>query len=74
MVMLGFIDLYIYVMDDLLDFVKNKNLNYLMQGVIIVVIGSDGGSVLQIGEKFKEWEEQGIGINVVIMVGYWMIW
>lgn len=66
----GFIDPHTHAMDDLSDSVKNENLNYLMQGVTTVVTGSDGGSVLQIGEKLQEWEEQGIGTNAAIMVGH----
>ncbi len=66
----GFIDPHTHAMDDLSDSVKNQNLNYLMQGVTTVVTGSDGGSVLQIGEKLQEWEEQGIGTNAAIMVGH----
>lgn len=66
----GFIDPHTHAMNDLSDSVKNQNLNYLMQGVTTVVTGSDGGSVLQIGEKLHEWEAQGIGTNAAIMVGH----
>ncbi len=66
----GFIDPHTHAMDDLSDSVKNANLNYLMQGVTTVVTGSDGGSVLQIGEKLQEWENNGIGTNAAIMVGH----
>lgn len=66
----GFIDPHTHAMDDLSDSVKNQNLNYLMQGVTTVVTGSDGGSVLLIGDKLREWEERGIGTNAAIMVGH----
>lgn len=66
----GFIDPHTHAMADLSDSLANRNLNYLMQGVTTVVTGSDGGSVLQIGEKLEEWERRGIGINAAIMVGH----
>lgn len=66
----GFIDPHTHAMQDLSDSVANRNLNYLMQGVTTVVTGSDGGSVLQIGEKLQAWEKQGIGTNAAIMVGH----
>lgn len=66
----GFIDPHTHAMTDLSDSVKNINLSYLLQGVTTVVTGSDGNSVIQIGEKLKEWEAKGIGTNAAIMVGH----
>ena len=66
----GFIDSHTHAMADLSDSLKNHNLNYLLQGVTTVVTGSDGNSVIQIGDKLKEWEENGIGTNAAIMVGH----
>ena len=66
----GFIDSHTHAMSDLSDSVKNANLNYLLQGVTTVVTGSDGNSVLLIGDKLKEWETNGIGTNAAIMVGH----
>lgn len=66
----GFIDPHTHAMADLSDSVKNANLNFLLQGVTTVVTGSDGNSVVQIGEKLSDWENNGIGTNAAIMVGH----
>ena len=48
----GFIDPHTHALSDLSDSLKKVNLSYLLQGVTTVVTGSDGNSVLQIGEKY----------------------
>lgn len=66
----GFIDPHTHALNDLSDSLKKANLNYLFQGVTTVVTGSDGNSVLQIGERLEEWEKNGIGTNAAIMTGH----
>lgn len=66
----GFIDPHTHAMKDLSDSVKNRNLNYLMQGVTTVVTGSDGNSDNFIGERLAHWQNNGIGTNAAIMVGH----
>lgn len=66
----GFIDPHTHALSDLSNEEKKANLNYLYQGVTTVVVGNDGGSVIQIGDQLSEWEKNGIGTNVAIMVGH----
>ena len=66
----GFIDPHTHALNDLSDSLKKSNLNYLLQGVTTVVTGSDGNSVIQIGDKLAEWETNRIGTNAAIMVGH----
>ena len=66
----GFIDPHTHALNDLSDSLKKSNLNYLLQGATTVVTGSDGNSVIQIGDKLKEWETNGIGTNAAIMIGH----
>jgi N-acyl-D-aspartate/D-glutamate deacylase len=41
-----------------------------MQGVTTVVTGNDGGSVLNIGETLRKWDQQGIGTNAILLAGF----
>ncbi len=41
-----------------------------MQGVTTVITGNDGGSVINIGDTLKKWDEQGIGTNAVLLAGF----
>jgi len=66
----GFIDSHTHALNDLSDSLKKANLNYLLQGVTTVVAGNDGNSVLQIGDKLKEWNKNGIGTNAALMIGH----
>lgn len=66
----GFIDPHTHALNDLTDSLKKANLNYLYQGVTTVVTGSDGNSVLQIGERLADWKKNGIGTNAAIMTGH----
>ena len=66
----GFIDTHTHTIIDLSDSLKKANLNFLLQGVTTVVAGSDGNSVVQIGEKLEEWTHEGIGTNAALMVGH----
>ena len=66
----GFIDPHTHTLGDLYDPNRKSNQAYLMQGVTTVVTGNDGGSVLNIGEILKRWNEQGIGTNAVLLAGH----
>lgn len=66
----GFIDPHTHALKDLSDSVKNRNLNYLLQGVTTVVNGSDGNSDNYIDKRLAHWQEKGIGTNAAIMVGH----
>lgn len=66
----GFIDPHTHALKDLSDSLKNRNLNYLLQGVTTVVTGSDGNSDNYIEKRLALWDSQGIGTNAAIMVGH----
>jgi len=67
----GFIDMHTHCDRDLDRSGANANLNYLIQGVTTVVTGNCGGAVsLKVGETKNRWEKQGIGTNVVYLVGF----
>lgn len=66
----GFIDPHTHTLGDLTDQNHKSNQAYLMQGVTTVVTGNDGGSVLNIGELLRKWDEQGIGTNAILLAGH----
>src|SRR5882724_6714472 len=66
----GFIDPHTHTLGDLSDPNRKSNEAYLMQGVTTVVTGNDGGSVLNIGETLRKWDEQGIGTNAILLAGH----
>jgi N-acyl-D-aspartate/D-glutamate deacylase len=66
----GFIDAHTHTLGDLSDPSKKSNEAYLMQGVTTVITGNDGGSVLNIGETLRKWDEQGIGTNAILLAGH----
>lgn len=66
----GFIDPHTHTLSDLSDPIRKSNEAYLMQGVTTVVTGNDGGSVLNIGETLRKWDQQGIGTNAVLLAGF----
>ncbi len=66
----GFIDPHTHTLGDLSDQNRKSNEAYLMQGVTTVVTGNDGGSVLNIGETLRKWDEQGIGTNAILLTGH----
>jgi N-acyl-D-amino-acid deacylase len=66
----GFIDIHTHC-DSGLRTEKGKNAkNYLMQGVTTVVTGNCGGGTYLVEEFFRELESQGIGVNVIHLVGH----
>jgi N-acyl-D-aspartate/D-glutamate deacylase len=66
----GFIDMHNHADYTLGQSSSNINLNYLTQGVTTVVTGNCGGCVsLKVADTKANWEETGIGTNVVYLVG-----
>ena len=66
----GFIDPHTHTLDDLSDPQRHRNDNYLMQGVTTVVTGNDGQGPVQTGVTLRNWEQQGIGTNALLLVGH----
>ncbi len=67
----GYIDMHTHCDSGLGRLTANANLNYLTQGVTTVVTGNCGGSVsLKVAETKVKWEDQGLGTNVVFLVGH----
>ena len=67
----GFIDMHTHCDGSLGNPGSNANLNYLSQGTTTVVTGNCGSSVsMNAMETKKIWEENGIGTNVVFLVGH----
>jgi len=48
----------------------NQNLNFLTQGVATVVVGNCGSGTFNIAETKAKWEKQGLGTNVVMLIGH----
>jgi len=66
----GFIDMHTHC-DSGLQSEKGKNAkNYLMQGVTTVVTGNCGGGTYRVEEFFSKLESQGVGLNVIHLVGH----
>ena len=66
----GFIDIHTHCENGLLT-EKGKNAkNYLMQGVTTVVTGNCGGGTYRVEEFFSKLDSQGIGLNVIHLVGH----
>ena len=65
----GFIDPHTHTLGDLTNDQSKSNQAYLMQGVTTVITGNDGGSVLNIGDTLRKWDEQGIGTNGILLAG-----
>jgi N-acyl-D-amino-acid deacylase len=66
----GFIDMHTHCDSGLLT-EKGKNAkNYLTQGVTTVVTGNCGGGTFRVQEFFGKLETQGIGLNVVHLIGH----
>ena len=66
----GFIDPHTHADRDLLDPLKSHNLPFLMQGVTTVIVGNDGESFFPVSKFNKLYNDQGIGTNVVQLVGH----
>ncbi len=66
----GFIDMHTHCDEGLADPAAKANLNYLSQGVTTVVTGNCGAGTPKIAETKTNWENRGIGTNVVHLVGF----
>lgn len=66
----GFIDMHTHCDYGLGVPATKANLNYLSQGVTTVVTGNCGSGTFKIAETRAKWEEQGIGTNAVLLVGF----
>lgn len=65
----GFIDIHTHS-DNILDKRRKEALNYLTQGVTTMVTGNCGSGTFKVAEFFKKLEDQGIGTNIVHLVGH----
>jgi N-acyl-D-aspartate/D-glutamate deacylase len=66
----GFIDPHTHALRNLRDPASKTNLNYLLQGVTTVFIGSDGAGVVDRAPTLALLEAQGIGPNVAFFAGH----
>lgn len=66
----GFIDVHTHGDSGILDERRKSALNYLHQGVTTLVGGNCGGGTFDVSSFFSRMEEQGIGLNVVHLVGH----
>ena len=64
----GFIDMHTHC-DNIRSEKRKAALNYLTQGVTTVVSGNCGSGTYKVEEYFKKLKTQGIGVNVVHLVG-----
>ena len=66
----GFIDPHTHADRDLVNEETSDNKPFLMQGVTTVVVGNDGDSFYP-SKKYKNlYQSQGIGTNVVMLIGH----
>ncbi|TMU56109.1 N-acyl-D-amino-acid deacylase family protein [Flagellimonas algicola] len=66
----GFIDPHTHADRDLIKPETAHNLSFLKQGVTTVVVGNDGDSFYPLSQYKQLYESQGIGTNVVPLVGH----
>src|SRR3989440_7985786 len=66
----GLIDPHTHTLGDLSDENRKSNLAYLVQGVTTVITGNDGGSVINVGDTLRKWDQQGIGTNALLLAGF----
>ena len=66
----GFIDLHTHCAAGLSSPTLHENINYLMQGVTTVMTGNDGNSPWPIGATLDKWQQNGIGTNAMLFVGF----
>jgi len=64
----GFIDMHTHC-DNIQNEKRKAALNYLTQGVTTVVSGNCGSGTYKVKDYFHKLEDQGIGVNVVHLVG-----
>jgi N-acyl-D-aspartate/D-glutamate deacylase len=66
----GFIDIHTHCESGLQRERGKDAKNYLMQGVTTVVTGNCGGGTYRVEEFFSKLESQGIGLNVIHLIGH----
>jgi N-acyl-D-aspartate/D-glutamate deacylase len=66
----GFIDPHTHSDRDLINKKTSHNLPFLMQGITTVVVGNDGDSFYPTSDYKSLYNNQGIGTNVVMLVGH----
>lgn len=66
----GFIDIHTHCDSGISDKRRNNALNYLSQGVTALVGGNCGGGTYNVRDYFLKLEEQGVGPNIVHLVGH----
>jgi len=66
----GFIDTHTHSDRDLNNKETSHNLPFLKQGITTVVVGNDGDSYYPISDYKLLYESQGIGTNVIMLVGH----
>jgi N-acyl-D-aspartate/D-glutamate deacylase len=66
----GFIDIHTHCELGLQTEIGKSAKNYLMQGVTTVITGNCGGGTYLVEEFFSKLESQGIGLNVIHLVGH----
>ena len=66
----GFIDPHTHADRDLKTIESNHNQPFLYQGITTVVVGNDGDSFYPTSKYKKLYETQGIGTNMVLLVGH----
>lgn len=66
----GFIDPHTHADRDLNDPETAHNKPFLMQGITTVVVGNDGSSFYPVSKYKRIYEQNGIGTNVVLLVGH----
>lgn len=68
----GFIDSHTHTYGDLLSESRDRRRNdaYLMQGVTTVITGNDGGGPIDVAGQLARMEQQGIGTNAALFVGF----
>jgi N-acyl-D-amino-acid deacylase len=66
----GFIDVHTHCDDGIADKRRNAALNYLTQGVTLLVGGNCGGGTYRVNDYFSRLEEQGIGPHIIHLVGH----
>ena len=66
----GFIDPHTHSDRDLINKKTSHNLPFLMQGITTVVVGNDGDSFYPTSDYKSLYNKQGIGTNVIMLVGH----
>lgn len=66
----GFIDVHTHCDSGILDQRRKEALNYLYQGVTTLIGGNCGEGTSEVSDYFGRLEDQGIGLNIVHLVGH----